>query len=105
MSLDHQTIAEELARKLDANGFHVVRTVKDKRLTFILNDSLGEQPRGGIMIALEGGGCHWWDGADGPHENPFRLISSGFDMENAATLAGILNCLRDLLRIDPIIEG
>lgn len=93
MSNDNLEVAKELHSRLISHGFAVIFTKDGKRLSFITEKHIGQTGQG-IMIALEGGGCHWWSGAT--IENEFRLISSGFDMINAATLADTLNCLYEL---------
>lgn len=92
MTTDHRMIAMELAAQIDASGVAHVTTREGKRLVFITEKLMGLDGSG-IMIALEGGGCHWWAGTE--PDNLFRFISSGFDMDSAATLEAVLHHLAD----------
>lgn len=98
---DANTISKGIAAKLMQTGCVVARAASGQRLFLMTTEFIGEDEPGlagekGIMVALEGGGCFLWDGLR--ELNAFRLISSGFDLATAATLAEVLNEIHTTLR-------
>jgi len=88
MEVTPEQIAGELARRLIERGA-VATTAKDgKRLFFMASRVYGGE-RGEIVVAMQDGGCYVWDGAR--PVSSFRLLTSGFRIEVAATLAAVLN--------------
>ena len=95
MTID-QHVIQALAKQLLSTGTVITTTPEGRKLFLVSQEVLGHPDRlmiGGILAALEGGGCFYWDGL--ATINPFKLISAGFDYDTAATLDGVLRMIGD----------
>jgi hypothetical protein len=89
---DTSSVVKEIASRLMRDGCVTTMTSTGRRL-FLISSRTLKMDEPGILVSLEKGGCHFWDGKE--QINQFKLISSGFDTETSAILAGVLHAVNE----------